>query len=193
VDVGRKNLAYVHIVDERQLVKWELVDLKLDNKSPQSVGTAVAQIVRRMLTGVDILRERVVCVIENQVVFVAKHPRGNSISSTVNSCIASALYATLLTIGQDVRGCSPKSVQDRFNLGLGRGKKQGAVRVVKTWLGIPLRITNNGANSPLSYVPDCPFLIPEHLKGYFAEKRKQDDLADCLLQAAYFILTRTRN
>jgi hypothetical protein len=89
-------------------------------------------------------------------------------------CLEAMLYG-YLGHHYPIFSLSSKAVQSQFNLLKGRGKKKQSTNLVMDMLSG--RSMGNGLDK---------VVVPDRLSAMFKNAKKQDDLADCLLQALTF-------
>ena len=125
------------------------------------IGARVAKIVQDILQELDEDAEYMVC-IEKQLLWAGPH---SSSMCAFNCAIQCAFHAAFATRGIKSIEIDPKVMQEHYGLGKGREKKLGSVRTAKKVL------------------QDGVLIVPDHLKDFFNQQRKKDDLADSLLYA----------
>ena len=149
------------IVPTFRVLKWNKFDLRLPeiyNPSNYacSVRVFVQNEIRSLFTGRDIFIER-------------QRYRSGSNSAILETIIRLAILEAqlhcFLSESFKVTSINPVAVARYHSLPTGKEKKSAAVALVKELLKVG-RI-----------------IIPSNLKDFFMNQKKQDDLADCLLQA----------
>ena len=94
--------------------------------------------------------------------------------------IEAMVYAVLkLTRSSPVHTLSPTRVSRYFET----SRKTGTTTANKKKMSVKLAMAMIDVEKPLQTPLGHTLRVPTHLRKYFMEEKKQDDLSDCLLQA----------
>lgn len=167
IDLGTKNIAMAEITSNFEIFDWKIMPLHLPTTySPKSwtnaIRMAIAPLIQRAQTGQRFILER-------QRFIQNNHTRHRFIYPIIRLNIVEAIFHSLL--GENVESMAASVPSKHFNLDSSstKAKKKSAVNRVKLILG----------NQRVS--------CPNSIRDSFLSSKKQDDLADCLLQALSYL------
>ncbi|KAI9286786.1 ribonuclease H-like domain-containing protein [Umbelopsis sp. AD052] len=183
IDVGYRNLAFAHITKENQVLRWQRVDLDIDNHHPSHSAISVTRFVRQqLLTNIEkecaivIERQRFrsmgghsvlehtlrVNMVEAMLWSALQCMTGPDIAKEAVNAIAVEKYWSMT----EPEFSTVSSVESKTPT---RSKKKRSQDLVTHWLD-----TN---------VLDCN----SSLRTMFSAEKKKDDLSDSLIQGVAWL------
>jgi hypothetical protein len=163
IDVGFKNLGiFMHDPNQPAVLEWKALDLSLSNFQPETIVRGLETALEPYLSLPLVSKNKCVVLIERQTRMLNVHNVG---------AVDLTLRAWLYGRGIPIETVDPKKVKMHFSISEKNYKKRKAAGVK-----IATKLMEDWPSSQLS----------DRLRNQFASAQKKDDMADALLQWAYF-------